>query len=114
MARINRRDYKRKKSQHALHTNFRLQKIGTKPTRKEVEEVWERIKETHRVPKGWKIAAIEWNHSKSGTRGWIEGSLKDLTQFDTVMDFLEENMRIGIDRAKSRGEVWEIEIAMEY
>lgn len=113
MARLNRRDF-RKKSQHALHTNFRLQKIGKKPTREEVETVFERILETHRIPKGWKLAAIEWTHAKGGTRGWREGSIRDLGQFDYVMDFLLDDMRIGIDRAKSKGEVWEIEIAMEY
>ncbi len=114
MARISRRDFRRRE-QHALHTNFRLQKTGAKPTEEEVEDVFERIRDTHRVPKGWKLAAIEWTHAKSGSRGWHTGTMRDLGQFDYVMEYLLENgMRIGIDRAKSKGNVWEIEIAMEY
>jgi hypothetical protein len=114
VARIRRGEFRRKKSQHALHTNFRLQKIGAKPTRKEVENVFERILDTHRIPKGWKLAAIEWSHTKDGSRGWHEGSMRDLGQFDQVMEYLLEKMRIGVVRGKSKGDVWEIEIAMEY
>lgn len=113
MARRRSSEYRRQ-SQHALHTNIRLQKIGDKPTKAEVRDVMQSILDRGRVPKGWRFAMIEWTHAKSGTTGWREGSLSDLTgPFELVMNRLISSMRIGIDRAKSGGDVWEIEIATE-
>lgn len=113
MARHKRGEY-RKKSQHALHTEIWLEKSGEKPTDEEILETYETIKETHRVPRGWKIAAINWNHSGSGTRGWQTGNVRDLfVNMELALDALEENFRIGRVR-KNKAGVWEIHIAMEY
>lgn len=114
MARISRRDF-RKAEQHALNVNVRLRTRGTKPTRAEVRSVLTEIQESGRVPAGWQVAMIRWTHAKSGTGNWRKGNVKDLRDnFGDVIEYLLENMRIGVDRAKSRGDVWEIEIAMEY
>lgn len=125
MARISRRDFKRE-GQHALNVNVRMRKVGDKPTIEEAEEVLQDIQQGGRVPKGWEIAVIRWTHAKDATSHWRSGDVKDLRQnFGDVIDYLLENItididrakrgvRVGVDRAKSSGDVWEIEIAMEY
>ena len=115
MARHDRGDY-RKKSEHSLHTEIWLQVSGTKPkpTDEEIQDAYEYIKENHRVPSGWKLAAINWNHSKSGTQGWRTGNIRDLfVNMELALQYLEENFRIGRVR-KNKAGAWEIHIAMEY
>lgn len=113
MARRNRKTY-RKKSQHILHTEIWLEKRGDKPNDDEIRDAYEYIKEEHRVPKGWKLAAINWNHSKSGTTGWRTGNIRDLfVNMELALQYLEDDFRIGRVRQNKAG-VWEIHIAMEY
>lgn len=116
MARLNQRDFRRKKSEHTLHTEIWLEKRGAKPTDEEIRDAYDYVKENQRVPKGWKLAAINWNHSKSGTHGWRTGSISDLfSSMELALDALEDNFRIGIVRQKKGAlGVWEIHIAMEY
>lgn len=120
MARLNRKDF-RKKEHHALNVNIRLQRVSKeKPTEEEIEEVFNTINDTGRTPKGWKFAAIRWTHSASGTRGWRDGNIRDLTrgQFQYVLqDMIDNGLRIGIDRKRAKvgdAYAWEIEIALEY
>lgn len=93
-----------------------MERRGEKPTDDEIQDAYDYIKENHRVPKGWRLAAINWNHSKSGTQGWRTGNIRDLfVNMELALNYLEENFRIGRVRQK-KGEpgVWEIHIAMEY
>ena len=114
MAKITRGEF-RKRSHHSLNVNIRLRTRGMKPTKANVEEVLETILDRGRVPKGWEFAMIRWTHSRTGTTGWRRGTIQDLHgQFELVIPDLLENLRIGVDRAKSGGDVWEIEIALEY
>jgi hypothetical protein len=116
MAKIRRREF-RKQEHHALHVNIRLQFTGEKPDEETVEDVFNRIHETGRVPKGWKFAIIRWTHSQSGSGGWREGNIRDLTrgQFQYVLqDMIDNGLRIGIVRKRGQADVWEIEIALEY
>ena len=107
-----------KKSHHRNRTEIRIRKTGDKPTREEMRNAWESLRDTHRLPKGWKVAIIEWTHSQEGSRGWIEGKVSDLSDLETLINYLEENddIRIGIDREKSKPEkgIWEILISWKY
>jgi len=92
-----------------------MRKTGIKPTKAEAEDVLISVQEGGRVPKGWEIAVIRWTHAKDASSNWRKGNVKDLRDnFGDVIEYLLENIRIGIDRAKSGGDVWEIEIALEY
>ena len=111
MTRRKRSDYGRG---HALHVNIRLRKIGEKPTRKEVAAVLDYMISRGKVPKGWEFAIIEWTHVRDASRGWRRGNIRDLRgPLTQALDYLAGHARIGIDQSKSRGNVWEIEIAME-
>ena len=117
MARRRSKEYRRKKSQHRLHTEIRLRKVGAKPTREEMEEAYEHIRDTQRVPRGWKLAIVEWSHAANASKGWIEGDLSDVfSDMETVLPYLEESLHVGIDRKKSKPEsdIWEILITMAY
>lgn len=117
MAKIRRRDF-RKKEHHSLHVNIRLQITSDeKPTMDEAQEYFDEMHDTGRVPRGLKMAAIQWTHARGGTRGWIEGSVRDVFggNFDQVMtDMIENGIQIGIDRVRRKKGVWEIEFALEY
>lgn len=112
MTRRRRGDYK--KSHHVLHTEIWLQKTGDKPDDDEINAAYEYLKDNHRTPKGWKVAAINWNHTQSGTRGWRTGNVKDLfVNMELALPTLEESFRIGRVR-KNKAGVWEMLITMDY
>lgn len=83
----------------------------------EAQEYFDEMHDSGRVPKGLKMAAIEWTHAKGGTGGWISGSVRDVFggHFDAVMqDMIDNGIQIGIVRKKGKSNLWEIEFALEY
>lgn len=115
MAKITRGEF-RNPRHHKLAVNIRLKTRGTKPTRAEALDVVREIGETGEVPQGWRFAMISWTHAGEGSSMWRRGKLRDIDgQLQQVWPDLMEKIRVvGIDRAKSGGNVWEVEIALKY
>lgn len=114
MAKITRGQF-RNKRHHKLAVQIHLKTRGTKPTRAEVVNVLDQIAALDEVPEGWRFAMIKWNHAGASSDRWRRGSIDDIGgQFQQVWLDLMEKMVIGIDRAKSGGDVWEIVIVMRY
>lgn len=98
-----------------MNVNVRMRKTGPKPTKAEAEGVLISIQDGGKVPKGWEVAVIRWTHAEGGSGNWRKGNVRDLREnFADVWEYLVENLRVGVDRARSGGDVWEIEIALEY
>jgi hypothetical protein len=115
MTKITRGQFRNKKH-HKLAVNIRLKTRGTKPTRAEVIDVMDEIVNSQEVPEGWRFAMIRWTHVGEASQSWRRGNVSDIAgSLQQIWPDLMEKIRvIGIVRAKSGGDVWEIEIAMKY
>lgn len=66
--------------------NLRMQRSGGGSASKaEREAALERLLDNGTVPKGWKMAAIEWKHPGKGSPGWVAGGSKDLDRFLPIL-----------------------------
>lgn len=89
---------KSKGKRAALMMNIRLQRRGLKPTAAEVIGVLEYILAHEEVPRGWRLAFINWRRPKSATAHWQSGRLQAFSDLAPVIQTALHSARISIVR----------------
>lgn len=66
--------------------NLRMQRSGGGSVSKaDREKALESLIDNGIVPRGWKMAAIEWKHPGKGSPGWVSGGSSDLDRFLPIL-----------------------------
>lgn len=95
----------RERSHGPVAVNIRLSPDdGHDATKRELDDVLERVIDTGSVPRGWKFAGIDWRNPQKASSGWRSGSIDDLDKFLPVLRELQLQGRLkGLRAAPIEG-----------
>ncbi len=83
---------------HRKQINIRLlrAKVYGKPSRTDVIRAMQHMLDHGEVPKGWKLAVINWSAARGG--GLIAGTIEDMDTFRPVIEAALHGARISLVR----------------